>query len=289
MLNYMMLLFPAMMWGTLGVFVRYIPMSSAHIALVRTVVGSVTLVIIYMFRGNKIDIRVLKNNFIKLFVAGACIGFNWVILFEAYKVTSVSVATVVYYIAPAVVIVVSPILFAEKLSWNKMIGVLCAIVGMAFVSFSAGVGEVSIWGIFMAFCGAMMYATVTIVNKFIKDMGGFEAAMWEMIFAAGVLIPYCFLVEKDSFVIPDALGVVNVLTISILHTGVCYGIYFAAIQRMKAQSVAICSFADPFTALIISALFLRERMTLTQVIGAVLIIGGVMFAEVYHKRRSKQS
>ncbi len=269
------------MWGSLGIFVNYIEVSSVQIALARTVLASITLLVIFIGRKQKLDIKAIKNNKLKLILAGFCMGFNWVALFEAYKQTSVSVATVVYYLAPAIVIAFSPIFFKEKLKFNKIIGLILAIVGMVFVSFSAGVGQVSITGVRLAFIGAVIYAVILISNKSIKGISGFEVAMIELMIAAVVLFVYSVFVSKETFAVPDSLSIVNLIIIGVFHTGICYGLYFTAVQRLRAQTSAICSFADPLSALLISAIFLGEFMSILQIIGAILIIGGAMFAEIY--------
>ena len=283
-MNYLLLIFPAVMWGTLGAFVRVIPMSSTKIALIRTILASVTLIIIYIIRKNKINKIELRRNLPKLFLAGTAMAFNWIALFEAYKLTSVSVATVVYYLAPAFVIAASPFFFKEKLTVNKIIGVLAALGGMACVSLSAGIGDVSILGIILALGGAILYTVVTLTNKSIHTLTGYESAMFELAIAAIVLIPYSEVFTNDTWEVPNEIGLVSLVMVGVFHTGICYAMYFTAVQRVKVQTSAICSFADPFAALFVSVFILQEELMAIQFLGAVLIIGGTMVAELWNPR-----
>ncbi len=280
-MTYFMLIFPAVMWGTLGAFVRQISLTSTQIALVRTILAAITLTALYFLGNRRIDPTHLRRNLPRLAVAGCAMAFNWIALFEAYQLTSVSVATVVYYLAPAIVIAASPLLYKEKLTPHKIAGLCGALLGMGCVSLSAGVGEISFQGILMAFGGACLYATVVLCNKGVTGMGGFRTSLVEFYFAILVLVPYALFFTQESWMMPDVKGVLCLLVIGVFHTGICYGMYFTAVQRVKAQTTAICSFADPFSALFVSVFLLGESMTAIQVFGAVLIIGGAMVAELW--------
>ncbi len=280
-MHYFMLIIPAIMWGTLGAFVRQISMTSTQIALIRTLLAGATLLAIYFLGKQRLTReRFLKNGW-KLALAGCAMAFNWIALFEAYKLTSVSVATVVYYMAPAIVIAASPYLFHEKLTRSKLIGAAAALLGMVFISFTDGAGIVSADGVAMAFGGAILYATVILCNKSIQDMSGFETTLVEFAFAILVLLPYSLCLTGETWQMPDATGVFCLLVIGIFHTGLCYWMYFSAVQRVSAQTTAICSFADPFSALFVSFFVLGESMSAIQIWGAVLIIGGAMVAELW--------
>ncbi len=279
-----MLLLPTIMWGTLGVFIKELTYTSTQIALVRTVLASVTLLIIYSCKKEKMKLKEFKANLWKLMLVGTCMAFNWIALFEAYKQTSVGIATVVYYFAPAIVIAISPFVFRERLRLHKVLGLIFALIGMCFVSFSAGVGEVSVKGIQIAFLGALLYSIIMSVNKSIKGISGFDAATVELTFAIIVLLPYNLFVTKDPWYLPQTVEIVNLLIVGIFHTGICYGMYYAAVQKIPAQTCAICSFTDPFSALFVSAIFLGEKMTMMQVMGAILILGGAILSELYREK-----
>lgn len=279
-MNYFLLLFPTIMWGTIGVFVSVIDLTSTQIALMRTVFGSATLIILYIVGKKKLDKEKLRQNLPKLIIAGTCMAFNWIALFEAFKLVSVSVATVIYYLAPAMVMAASPFIFKEKLTANKVIGLCAALLGMGCVSLSAGIGEVSVLGLGIAFLGAVLYAIITMINKSIKTLSGYENAMVELTVAVIVLIPYNLFISRDPWVIPDTISIASLVTIGVLHTGICYAMYYTAVQRVEAQTAAICSFSDPFTALFVSVIFLNESLTPIQIVGAILILGGAMIAEL---------
>ncbi len=282
---YLMVLIPAMLWGSIAVFIDGIPISSTQVAFYRTVLGSLSLIMIYLFSKNKMDIKAVKKNILKLVLAGGCIGANWIALFEGYRLASVSVVTVVYYLSPIIVMAVSPYLFKEKLTFEKVLGMSTAFLGLIAVSFSAGVGEVSVSGIISAFIGAILYAIACILNKTINGISGFNVAMIELVMGAVLVFIYTFMINGETLNYPGDRYMINLIIIGVVHTGVAYGVYMSAIQKVSMQTIAILSFAEPIFAIIFSAVILKEVMTFWQIIGAVCVIGGAMFAELY-KRKS---
>ena len=120
-------------FGTVGIFVRFIPMVSAAIAFCRGVLGCVFLLILMAATGKKPNLGDIKRNGWILAISGAAIGINWILLFEAYRYTTVAIATICYYLAPAFVTLGSPIV-GETLSIKKLSCIGVAMVGMVFVS-----------------------------------------------------------------------------------------------------------------------------------------------------------
>ncbi len=284
---YLMLLIPAILWGSIGVFLDGILISSTQIAFYRLSFASITLIIFYIFSKNKADINKIKANLVKLICAGACIGGNWVALFEAYKLSSVSLGTVVYYISPILVILASPFFYKEKLTITKIIGSATAFLGLCAVSLSVSIGQVKIEGITFAFIGAILYAIVCLINKSITEISGFNVAMIELIIGAIIIAFYTFVISGETLVYPGDKYMINLIILGVVHTGIAYGVYMTAIQKVPMQTTAICSFADPLSAIIFSAVFLNEKMTQIQIIGAVCIIGGAFFAEIYKGKNKK--
>ena len=223
-----------------------------------------------------------------LLITGALIGLNWMLLFEAYNYTSVSVATLCYYMQPTIVILLSPLVFKEKLKGKRMICALAAVIGMVLVSGviggSAGQGG-DLKGIACGLGAAALYATVVILNKKIHVEDAIDKTIVQLITAAAVMMPYLALSGRGQMEF-DSIGtttVIMVLIVGIIHTGIAYALYFGSMEKLKAQSVAVLSYLDPVFALILSAVILGERMTVFGIIGAVLIIGSAIISETGNK------
>lgn len=100
-------------------------------------------------------------------------GVNWILLFEAYRYTSVSVATLSYYFAPVIVTLVCPILFHEKLTGKKFLCFVMSTLGLVLIT---GIGDTrgsdDLKGILFGLGAAVFYATVILLNKSIHQVEG---------------------------------------------------------------------------------------------------------------------
>ncbi|MBR4067582.1 MAG: EamA family transporter [Clostridia bacterium] len=270
-------------FGTIGIFRRYIPLPSGLIACARGLIGMLFLLLYIRAKGIRMDGETLRRNGWKLFISGLFLGFNWILLFEAYRYTTVAVATLCYYMAPILIILVSPILFREKLTGWKLLCVAAALAGMVLVSGitqPGGQGSNQGLGIALGLGAAVLYASVVLINKKINGVAPYDKTIVQLGTAAVTILPYTLLSEQAD---PGAFSVLTVLClllVGIVHTGVAYALYFGAVTDVKAQTAAILSYLDPVVAILLSALLLGETLTLHGLIGAVLVLGAAFLSEV---------
>lgn len=279
--SYAALIGSMLIFGTLGVVRRYVPLSSAMLALCRGALGSVFLLVFVLVRGGKLKLPERKAT-LWLILTGAIMGLNWMLLFEAYSYTTVAAATMCYYMQPTIVILLSPLVFRERLSGRKLACAAAAIVGMLFVSgvLSGGVGQVQdIRGIAFGLGAAALYAAVIILNKKVVVEDIYAKTVIQLAGAALVMIPYVLLTEGVPELTLTAADIGMVLLVGIVHTGITYALYFGSMQRLKAQTVAVMSYIDPVFALLLSAAVLHESLTPLGIVGAVLIIGSAVISE----------
>lgn len=274
------LIMSMIIFGTIGIFRRYIPLPSATLAMLRGYIGMLFLVIFIIVKREKTSWINIRKNLVLLIVSGALIGFNWILLFEAYKYTTVSTATLCYYMAPIFVILAVPIFFKEKITINKLMCICIAIIGMVLVSgvLKSGLGNIK--GILLGLGAACFYASVIILNKKIKNISAYDKTIFQLLAAAVVITPYSFVFEDISLGKIKPIIIVMVLIVGILHTGIAYVLYFGSIKVLKAQTVAIFSYMDPIISIILSSIMLKERMGLIEILGAIIILGATMLSEV---------
>lgn len=269
-------------FGTIGILRKYIDLPSSIIALVRGAVGVVFLLCLVGLTGKKMNRTHIRENLWILLLSGAFIGFNWILLFEAYCYTSVATATLGYYMAPILVVLGSPLVLKEKLTAKKILCVGVALAGMVLVSgvFQAGFSGVSeLRGVALGLGAAVLYASVVLLNKKLGDISAYDKTIVQLAAAAAVLLPYTLLTEDYSALTVDTLGLVLLLVAGVVHTGAAYALYFGSMKDLPAQTVALYSYIDPILAVILSAALLREPMTVGGVIGAVMILGAAFFSE----------
>lgn len=271
-----------LIFGTIGIFRRYIPLPSAFLAFSRGILGGMFLLAFLRLKRRKPEKKLPVRTALWLAVSGAVMGVNWILLFEAYNYTTVAVATLCYYMQPTIVVLLSPILFRERLTLRKGACAAVAVAGMVLVSGVIGGGPQAgdPRGILFGLGAAACYAAVVIMNKKITGVEAFQKTKIQLLSAGIVMIPYLLLTGGFNVGGVSVLTVILLLTVGIVHTGIAYVLYFRSLDGLRAQSAAILSYIDPVAALFFSALFLREPLGLAGIAGAVMIIGSAVVSEI---------
>ena len=275
-------------FGTLGPFVRNIPVSSGELALYRALLAAILLVFFLIVTGQKIPFKKIKREVPLLLASGIAMGINWILLFEAYNYTTVSVATLSYYFAPVIVTVVCPILFKEKLTVKQIVCFIMSTVGLVMITGVADSGgESNMKGIMFGLGAAFFYASVVLFNKFIRNVDGIHRTFLQFIAAILVLLPYVIFTSGITLGGMNSKGWVNLLIVGLIHTGITYCMYFSSLKELPGQKAAILSYIDPLVAVVISVTVLGETMTLWQIIGGALILGFTLWNEISPKNKIK--
>lgn len=286
--SYLQFITSMLIFGTIGIFRKYIPLSSGMLAFTRGLLGCVFLLAFLRIKNGRTIELPDRRNLILLAITGALIGLNWIFLFESYRYTSVTVATMCYYMQPTIVILLSPLVFKEKLTIKKLCCAAAAIIGMFFVSGMMDgddIGASDTAGILCGLAAAALYASVIILNKKIHVDDAYQKTMVQLGAAALVLVPYLLMTEDFGALSFHWQAAGMVLIVGIVHTGIAYVMYFGSMKDLKAQSIAVLSYIDPVFALFLSALVLHERLSIFGIIGAVLVIGSALVSELTGEKK----
>ena len=282
----LMLIASMTIFGTLGIFVRNIPVSSGELALYRAVLAALLIAVFLLLTKQRIPFANIKKEVPLLLASGVAMDINWILLFEAYKYTTVSVATLSYYFAPVIVTVVCPVLFKEKLTGKQIICFIMSTLGLVLIT---GIGDIGsgndFVGILFGLGAAVFYATVILLNKFIKNVEGIHRTFLQFLSAIVILVPYVIMTSGVTLGNLNGIGWVNLLIVGLIHTGVTYCMYFSSLKELPGQKAAILSYIDPLVAVMISVTILGESMTLWQMIGGILILGFTLWNELPPKAR----
>lgn len=270
-------------FGTNGLIVANISLGSAEIVLMRTFLGSLFLLAIVLVK-RSFSFADLKADLVPATMGGAALGLNWVLLFSAYRSAGVGLSTLTYYCGPIIVLALSPVLFKEKLTWNKLLAIAAVAVGMFCITGDIEPGSDVQTGILFGGGAALLYASLIVANKRVKRLSGLNCAMYELIVAFFVVLIYLLASNVKLPVIPAAEDIVWVLAIGLVNTGLAYYLYFSSLQKLSGQTVALVCYIDPLTALLVSVAFLGEKLLGVQIAGAVLILGGACLGELKFKK-----
>ena len=277
-----MLIFSMVIFGTIGLFVRNIAVSSGELALYRAVLAAALIGCYLIISKQSIPFGEIKKELPLLLLSGIAMAFNWILLFQAYKYTTVSVATLSYYFAPVIVTVACPILFREKMGAKQWICFAMSTLGIVLIT---GTGDFSgggqhLKGIAFGLGAAVLYATVILLNKFIQNVAGIRRTFLQFLSAIGVLVPYVLCTDGVNLGQLNTVGWINLLIVGLVHTGVTYCLYFSALKALPGQEAAILSYIDPLVAVLISVFALGETMTAVQLFGGALILGFTLWNEL---------
>ena len=282
-----MLIISMAVFGTIGLFVRNISVTSGELALYRAVLAALLIGCYLFVTKQSIPFGRIKKELPLLLLSGIAMGFNWILLFQAYKYTTVSVATLSYYFAPVIVTLACPILFKEKMGAKQWICFGMSTLGIVLIT---GIGDLSagsdhIKGILFGLSAACLYASVVLLNKFIKGVAGLHRTFLQFVSAAAVLLPYVALTDGFTLGALDASGWIYLLVVGLVHTGLAYCLYFSAIEAISGQQAAILSYVDPLVAIFVSVLLLGEGMTPVQALGGAMILGFTLWNELAPGRK----
>lgn len=276
----MQIILSMLIFGTIGVFRRWIPYPSSVVALARSVIGLAFLLLVRAAKRERVNRAAVKRNLWKLLLLGTMMGINWIFLFEAYNYTSVAAATMCYYMAPVFIILLSPIVFGEKITLRKGICAAVAVFGMVLVSDVLTSGLHGAKGLLFGLIAAALYAAVVIGNRTLKDISAEDRTVMQFAGAAAVMLPYVLLTVDLPALEPTPSALLLLLLVGVVHTGIAYVLYFGGIASVSAQTAALLSYIDPVVAVILSLTILKEPMSPAAMLGAVLVIGAMIISEI---------
>ncbi|MBQ2751231.1 MAG: EamA family transporter [Oscillospiraceae bacterium] len=269
-------------FGTIGVFTRNIQVTSGELALYRAVLAAALISVYLTVTKQHIDFKTIKKELPLLLLSGVAMGINWILLFQAYRYTTISAATLSYYFAPVIVTAVCPFLFKEKMTAKQIVCFIMSTVGIIMITGINDIGQSSrdFIGIMFGLGAAVFYATVILLNKFIKGVSGIHRTLLQFIAAIITLTPYVAFTSGVTLYKMTTVGWICLLVVGLIHTGITYCLYFSSIEGLTGQKAAILSYIDPLVAVIISVFILGEKMTLMQAAGGVLILGFTLWNEI---------
>lgn len=267
-------------FGTIAVFVRNIGLPSGEVALYRAVIAALALFLWQLCTRQTVRWQDVKKELPLLFVSGAAMSVNWILLFEAYKYTTVAMATLSYYFAPVIVTVASTVLFRERLTAKQISCFVMSTLGLVMViGVSGGGGSHNLLGILLGLGAAVFYAAVVLINKGIRRVSGLNRTFMQFLAAILVMTPYISMTGGSHLAGLDMTGAVNLMVVGVFHTGICYCMYFSSLRYLKGQEASILSYIDPVVAVILSVAVLHEPVSPLQAAGGFMILGFTVLNE----------
>lgn len=277
------------LYGTIGVFLRYVSLPSEFVAMCRGSIGAIFILIYMLIRHRHLDYKAIRANLLLLIISGVSLGLNWIFLFSAYTQTTVAIASLCNYMAPVIVIIIAPLLLKEVLNKKKLFLVALAIIGIFFISIVPNRSVVNISGVFLGLLAALFFVIIVICNRKLSGIDPLERALVQLVISALTILPY-FLIHNQGVKLDfDFKSVIIIIMLGALHTGFAYCLYFSGMAKLPVQSVAVLGYLEPVVSVLCSVFLLNEKMTLLGWIGSVLIVVSALLSEILPSGRSEKS
>lgn len=286
-MNVLKILLSMIIFGSIGLVVSYIPLPSAAIVVVRALLGAAFIGIVMILRRSPINKTAVKKNLLLLILSGIALAANWVLLFEAYRYVSVSVATLCYYMAPVFVTILSPLVLKERLTVGRILCTAVAVAGATIISGASFKDDLAFKGVLLALGAALLYCTVVLFNKKITRLPAQETTFFQLLVAAVATLPYAIYIGIDSITL-SIDWILPLAILGIVHTGVAYLLFFGAAKHLPAQSTAVLSYIDPVTAVLLSCFVMKQYPETWQAVGCGMILIAAFLGEVLAARRKKR-
>ncbi|MGW4435796.1 DMT family transporter [Streptomyces sp. NPDC004596] len=260
-----------MLSGTLGVFVVESGAPPFDVVLFRVLFGALALGGYVLARGWLRDHGFTPRTLGLAVLGGVFIVFNWVLLFQSYENTSISVATVVYHTQPFYVVLLGALLFRERLTAARVGWIGVAFAGLVLVS---GVtpadfaGGAYLTGIGQALLAALLYGLSTLVTKRITGVRPHLIALVQVLVGIPLLLPFAdFGAMRDTGWDWGWLA-----GLGLLHTGVMYVLMYAAYAKLPTAKIAVLAFVYPAVAMLMDWAVYGHHIGLVQALGVPLIV-----------------
>ena len=272
-------------FGSIGIFVHKIGLPPAIIACIRAIVGTAFLAIILGFYNNRSNFTAFRKNAVPIILSGVALAFNWIFLFEAYRNTSIPVATVCYNLAPVFVLILSPIILRERITVLNVACTLGSLAGAVLISGVLTNDVANKAGVTYAILAAILYCAVMILNKKISGISSLDNSFYQMAVASVVTVIYSVLtVDMKEVTFSGNVGWM-LLLLGILHTAIAYSLTFSASKRMTAQAWGVLSYLEPATAIVLAYILLKQNLTSIEILGTVMIFGFAIINGIVRRRR----
>lgn len=271
-----------LIFGSNGIVASFIDLSSQEIVFLRCLIGISFLASLFVLTKRSFTFLEHKKDLLFITMSGISMAIEWLLLFEAYKRLGVGLGMLINYTGPIIVVAFSLIFFKEKISSKKIIALIITFVGTLLISSNILDSGIESKGLICAILSAVFYASMVLFNKKSQNVKGMENSVIQLFVCTIVVIG--FVGYKQNLIIDiKQSDILPILWLGAINTGFCCFLYFSSMVRLPVQTVAICGYLEPVSAVLFSYFVLSERMTHLQILGASLIILGAIYCE-YKKR-----
>jgi RarD protein len=278
----------ATLYGTKGMFLRFVDLPSEAVAFYRGVIGAVFILLYRFARKERPELTAIRKNLVWLLLSGMALGLNWIFLFAAYVNTTVAIASLCNYMAPILVLIAAPLLLREKLVRRKLPCVAAALLGIVLVSgvLSGGGGETA--GVALGLAAALCFTGIVICNRKLRGISAYDRSVVQLAVSAVTILPYVLARNLGTPLELNTRAVLIVLLLGVVHTGFAYCLYFSGMGTLPVQTVALLGYLEPVVSVLCSVFFMGEALSVWGWIGVALILAAAVVSELMPEEKASR-
>ena len=274
-------------FGSIGFFTTQTGLPAVELVFVRCICATIFLGAMWFITGGHKSEVWNKNEVFKTILCGVFLVLNWVFLFKAFEVMSISISISIYNLAPIFVLILGSVFLAEKMGIRSILAtVICflgsiLIIGIEhFTSIDGFINSGFVWALLSAIC----YALTMFTSKTINGLSSYALTYVQTIVGIIMLFPLC---DFQAFNGLTTTNWLYILGTGFIHTGFVYYLFFDSIRDLSTVLVSVLVFVDPVVAIGLDALLLSFRPSILQILGIILIFGSILYTVFYPDQPAK--
>lgn len=261
-----------LIWGSVGIFARFSTLDGLSLAFLRVLMGSGIFLLFSIRDGGWLGraFSSVRPRIGQVFLLGMALALNWVFFFSAVIYTTIAKATLIYYLAPILVVLLAGLLLGERITRGRLFYVGMAFLGALMIALQErpSLSSSDFLGVVFALAGAFFYALVTLLGRHLRDVESDALTFFQLLFATIVLFP--LILWRGLPLTPKALAVS--FLIALLHTFLALLIYMDGLKEVEAGEAALLSYLDPLSAVLYAFLVFGEVPTGMTLAGGAFIL-----------------
>ncbi len=271
-------------FGSIGFFTIQTGIPAVELVFVRCIFATIFLGAIWLISGlHKVEVW-QKREVVQTIVCGIFLVLNWVFLFKAFEIMSITITITLYNLAPIFVIMIGGLFLKEKLTVTSILAIVTCFVGSVFIigihnfnSLTEFVSSGFGWAILSAICFAM----TMLIGKGITSLSAY--AMTFVQTSIGILMLFPFMNFSVFIGLSDS-NWFYIIGTGLIHTGFVYYLFFNSLRKLSTVVISALVFVDPVVAIILDTILLDFKPTYLQAIGILLIFGGIVYTIVQQEK-----
>lgn len=260
----------AIIWGSNGVIVNWVPYDAYAIAFFRVLFASLTLLPVVLLTRKPETMRAARSWRVMLSL-GLLLALGWTLLFHSMKLIAIANAVLLNYTAPIFVALLAPLFLKEKLEKSTLLALAISVAGIVVISYQQNlqISHLNLLGVIFGLLAGLAYAGFIIASK--RALSSFSSqvvAFYSYSVASIFLLP--FVIGTDFS--PDLASWTLLLVLGVFNTGFAVTLYLKGLGMVKAQKAVVFTYLEPASAVVFGSLFLAQQPTPLMLVGGFLIL-----------------